>query len=70
MNKFDRLLEKSIADYRAGTVTALTVERAAREAQAAHFAMLVGKLIARLRGSNRPAAVAIEPGRTAAGTAA
>lgn len=63
MTKFDRLLEKSIADYRAGTATALAVERAAREAQAAHFAMLIGRLISRLRGDGRPAAPAIEPGR-------
>ena len=51
MTKQDRHLEQTINDYRAGHVTALTVERAAREAQSAHFAMLIGKLFARDRKS-------------------
>jgi hypothetical protein len=68
MNKFDLLLEKSIADYRAGSITALSVERAAREAQSAHFAMLIGKLIARLRRSH-VADTAMEPSQTIAKTA-
>ena len=63
MTKQDRLLEQTILDYRAGTVTALTVERAAREAQSAHFAMLIGKLFARL--SRRRATSAVEPSRPA-----
>ena len=50
MTKQDRQLEQIINDYRAGNVTALTVERAAREAQSAHFAMLIGRMFARLRG--------------------
>jgi len=41
MTAFDRL-DRTIQDYQIGTVTALAVERAAREAQSAHFAYLVG----------------------------
>ena len=67
MTKQDRLLEQTILDYRAGTVTALTVERAAREAQSAHFAMLMGKLFARLSGRGTTATV--EPGRPVAESA-
>jgi hypothetical protein len=48
MSTYHRQLEQTIQDYRAGHVTALSVERAAREAQSAHFAMLIGKLFARL----------------------
>ena len=65
----DRQLEQAIADYRAGTMSVMSVERAARAAQAAHFAMLMGRLAAHLRGGSRPAAPAIEAGRTAPGAA-
>jgi hypothetical protein len=68
MTNHDRLLEQTILDYRAGNATALTVERAAREAQSAHFALLIGRLIARLR-RGRAATPAVEPGRPVAETA-
>ena len=61
MTKQDRQLEQTINDYRAGHVTALTVERAAREAQSAHFAMLIGKLFARLRGRSATSVEARQP---------
>jgi len=66
MTNYDRRLERAIEDYQAGIVTVLAVERAARDAQSAHFAYLVGRLVARLRGS---AATGLEPRATIAKTA-
>jgi outer membrane protein TolC len=62
---YDRRLDRTIQAYQAGTVTTLAVERAARSAQSAYFAHLIGRLIARLRGVD----TAIEPGRPVAKTA-
>lgn len=63
--QYDRRLDRTVQAYRAGTVTAQALERAARDAQSAYLAYLIGRLIARLRGAQG----AIESARPVAETA-